>query len=42
MCCQTCIEARGLTQEDLIEGCSVAKMRDLGILVLESDKVITF
>ena len=42
MCCQTCIEARGLTKEDLIEGCRVAKLGELGILVLESDKVITF
>jgi len=42
LCCQTCMEARGLTQDDLVEGCRIARLGDLGNLVLESDKVLTF
>lgn len=40
--CETCMEARGLKQEDLIEGCRQAKLGELGMLVLDSDKVLTF
>ena len=40
--CETCADARGLKQEDLIEGCRRAKLGELGNLVLDADKVLTF
>jgi len=40
--CETCMEARGLKPEDLIEGCRQAKLGELGMLVLDSDRVLSF
>jgi uncharacterized protein involved in oxidation of intracellular sulfur len=42
MCCETCMDARGLTAADLIEGCRRAKLGELGNLTLDADKVLTF
>ena len=42
MACQTCLEARGLSQSDLIEGIHVAKLGDLAQLTLEADKVLIY
>ena len=41
--CRTCISARGLTQEDLIEGVVVGStVGDLAKWVKESQKILTF
>jgi len=41
--CRTCVSARGLTQEDLIEGIRVGTtMGDLAQWVKESQKVLSF
>jgi uncharacterized protein involved in oxidation of intracellular sulfur len=40
--CETCMAVRGLTQDDLVDGSKQAKLGELGMLVLESDKVLTF
>lgn len=40
--CGTCMDARGLTDIKLIEGCTRSNMKDLTELTLNSDKVITF
>lgn len=40
--CETCMTARGLRPEDLIGGCRQAKLGELGMLVLDSDRVLTF
>jgi uncharacterized protein involved in oxidation of intracellular sulfur len=40
--CETCMEARGLTDEDLIPRCRRAKYGELGQLVLEADKVLVY
>jgi len=40
--CETCMEARGLTKDELLEGCRQAKLGELGMLVLDADKVLTF
>ncbi len=40
--CGTCIKARGLEEDDLIESVQIAGMLDLADWTMESDKVITF
>ncbi|MHB8896509.1 MAG: DsrE/DsrF/TusD sulfur relay family protein [Candidatus Geothermincolia bacterium] len=40
--CGTCCRARGMTQEDLIDGAEISSMIELRNYVLESDKVISF
>jgi len=40
--CKTCIQARGLSDIALVEGCSVATLDDLAQWTLEADKVFTF
>jgi uncharacterized protein involved in oxidation of intracellular sulfur len=40
--CGTCMDARGLTDDKLIEGVNRSNMKELTDLTLESDKVITF
>ncbi|WP_456472173.1 DsrE/DsrF/TusD sulfur relay family protein [Methanocaldococcus sp.] len=40
--CGPCCKARGLKQEDLIEGVELATMHDLVNFVKESEKVISF
>jgi len=41
--CRTCINARGLTQEDLVEGTHVGTtVQDLAVWVKESQKVLSF
>ncbi len=42
LACETCVAARGLKAEDLVEGCRIAKLGELGNLVLDADKVLTF
>ena len=40
--CGTCINSRGLKEEDLVDGVIVGKMLDLARWVAESTKVVTF
>jgi len=40
--CETCMEARGLISDDLLKGCRKAKLGELGMLVLDADKVLNF
>jgi uncharacterized protein involved in oxidation of intracellular sulfur len=40
--CETCMAARGLKPQDLLEGCRQARLGELGMMVLDSDKVLTF
>ncbi|WP_423792139.1 DsrE/DsrF/TusD sulfur relay family protein [Methanocaldococcus indicus] len=40
--CGPCCKARGLSEEDLIEGVKLATMHDLVNFVKESDKVVSF
>lgn len=40
--CETCMAARGLTQDDLVKGCRQAKLGEVGMATLEADKVLTF
>ncbi len=40
--CETCMAARGLQTEDLIEGCRQARLGEVGMMVLDADKVLTF
>lgn len=42
MACTTCMDARGITDEMLVSGCRRARLGDLGMAVLEADKVLTF
>jgi len=42
LACGTCIKARGLRQEDLVEGIGVGSMMDLAHWVKESQKVLSF
>jgi uncharacterized protein involved in oxidation of intracellular sulfur len=42
MACRTCLEARGLTAEDLVQGVMITPLGDLAQLTLEADKVVTF
>lgn len=40
--CQTCMEARGIEEEDLIDGAEVGSMNGLAQWTLEADKVINY
>ena len=42
LACETCLAARGMKVEELAQGCRPAKLGELGTLVLEVDKVLTF
>jgi len=42
LACETCLAARGLQAADLAPGCRPAKLGELGTLVLEADRVLTF
>ncbi len=42
LACETCLAARGLKAEDLASGCRPAKLGELGTLILDADKVLTF
>ncbi|MBI5477507.1 MAG: DsrE family protein [Deltaproteobacteria bacterium] len=42
LCCETCMAARGLKVEELVEGCRRARLGELGTLTLDADKVLTF
>jgi uncharacterized protein involved in oxidation of intracellular sulfur len=43
ICCQTCIAARGLTQEELIDGVKVGStVGDLARWIKQSNKIISF
>jgi uncharacterized protein involved in oxidation of intracellular sulfur len=42
MLCGACMDARGLGEEEILEGCRRGSLEDLGNLVLESDKVLVF
>ncbi len=41
MACGTCINARGLTQEDIIEGIQAGTMMKLALWIIESEKVLS-
>lgn len=40
--CGTCTEARGLREEEVIEGAAISTMSELAQWVLDSDEVISF
>ena len=40
--CGTCLEARGLNQEELVNGLKKSTMADLVMLVKKSSKTLTF
>ncbi len=40
--CGTCMDARGLTDEDLVPGAQRSTMEKLAALTLEADKVLVF
>ena len=40
--CTTCMDARGMTDAELLEGCRRAKLGELGNLTLDAEKVLTF
>lgn len=42
LACETCMEARGMKEEELASGCRRAKLGELGVATLEADKVLTF
>jgi uncharacterized protein involved in oxidation of intracellular sulfur len=42
MACRTCLEVRGITKDELIEGVIEARLGDLAQLTLESDQVLTY
>ena len=42
MVCRTCMAARGLTPEDLMEGVLETRLGDLAQLALEADKVLVY
>lgn len=42
MACRTCMEARGLTGTDLMEGVLETRLGDLAQLTLEADKVMVY
>jgi uncharacterized protein involved in oxidation of intracellular sulfur len=41
-CCGTCLDARGLTKEHLIEQAPRSSMDELAALTVEADQVLTF
>jgi len=40
--CGTCMDARGLTEEELLDGVHRSTMEELGAWTLEADKVVVF
>jgi len=40
--CGTCLDARGLTEADLIEGPSRSTMDELAAITVDSDKILVF
>jgi uncharacterized protein involved in oxidation of intracellular sulfur len=42
MACRRCLEARGLTRDELIEGIVEARLGDLAQLTLEADRVMVY
>jgi uncharacterized protein involved in oxidation of intracellular sulfur len=42
LACRTCVDARGLNQEELIDGVRIATLGELAELTLEADKVLVF
>lgn len=40
--CETCLAVRGVAHGDLMPGCKPAKLGELGLLVLDADRVLTF
>jgi uncharacterized protein involved in oxidation of intracellular sulfur len=40
--CTTCVEARGLKEMKFVEGAELSTMKELTMLTMESDRVITF
>jgi uncharacterized protein involved in oxidation of intracellular sulfur len=40
--CRTCLDARGITAEELLEGVHVATLGELAQITLEADKVLVF
>lgn len=42
MACRMCCEARGMTQEEMIEGVLITRLGDLAQLTLEADKVLVY
>ncbi|UCD74873.1 MAG: DsrE family protein [Phycisphaerales bacterium] len=42
MACRTCLEARGLAAEELMEGVLETRLGDLAQLTLEADKVLVY
>lgn len=42
MACRTCVEARGLKPEDLMEGVLITRLGELANMTLEADKVLTY
>ncbi len=41
-CCGTCLDARGLTEDNLIEGAPRSAMDELAAWTVEADTVLTF
>lgn len=41
-CCGTCLDARGLTEADLIDGAPRSSMEQLAAWTVEADTVLTF
>ena len=42
LACETCLQARGLKPNELVQGLRVAKLGELAQLTLEADKVLSF
>lgn len=42
MACRSCLEVRGLSTNDLVEGVVEARLGDLAQLTLESDRVLVY
>ncbi len=42
LACRTCVDARGLTQEELMDGVRITTLGELAELTLEADKVLIF
>jgi uncharacterized protein involved in oxidation of intracellular sulfur len=40
--CRTCLEARGLTKEDLVEGVRIVTLGEAAQLALEADKTLVY
>ena len=42
MVCRTCVEARGLETDDLVEGVLITRLGELANMTLEADKVLVY